>query len=216
MDGDAVIDDADARDVVRRGYDALSLRYRTDDAPAGQYTPWIDELQRRLPPSARVLDVGCGCGIPVARDLATAGHRVTGVDLSDVQLDRARRLVPQAEFIRDDITVLDWPARSLDAIVALYSIIHVPLSRQPGLLAAFGRWIVDDGILLLIAGSRAWTGSERGWLGGDADMWWSHADAATYRRWLTDAGFRIDDERYVPEGDGGHSLFWATQRASAA
>lgn len=213
---DAVVADADACDIVRRGYDALSLRYRADDAPAGQYAPWIADLDRRLQPAARVLDVGCGCGLPVARDLAAAGHRLTGVDLSDVQLERARRLVPQAEFVRGDVTTLDWPAASFDAIVALYSIIHVPLARQPGLLAAFGLWLAGDGVLLLTAGARAWTGSERGWLGGDTDMWWSHADAATYRGWLTDAGFRIDEESYVPEDDSGHSIFWALRQRGIA
>ena len=40
-------------------------------------------------------------------------------------------------------------------------------------------------------------------------MWWSHADVATYRRWLRQAGFVVLREEYVPEGDGGHSLFWA-------
>jgi len=40
-------------------------------------------------------------------------------------------------------------------------------------------------------------------------MWWSHADVATYRRWLGEAGFHIDREEYVPEDGSGHSLFWA-------
>jgi len=34
----------DAVDVVRRGYDALSLLYRADDADPDQYAPWIAEL----------------------------------------------------------------------------------------------------------------------------------------------------------------------------
>ena len=205
--------EGDAVDVVRRGYDALSLRYRADDAPAGQYGPWIEELLRRLPPAARVLDVGCGCGVPVARDLAAAGHRVTGVDLSGVQIERARNIVPRAKFVHGDVTTLTWPAASFDAVVALYSIIHIPLSRQPSLLAAFARWLVDNGVLLLTAGAHAWTGSERGWLGGDADMWWSHSDAETYRGWLTATGFRVDGEHFVPAGNSGHSLFWATRHA---
>ncbi|MCX5096466.1 class I SAM-dependent methyltransferase [Streptomyces sp. NBC_00365] len=55
-----------------------------------------------------VLDLGCGSGVPVARALATAGHRVTGVDISEVQIRRAREFVPQAEFIRADATDLDF------------------------------------------------------------------------------------------------------------
>ena len=40
-------------------------------------------------------------------------------------------------------------------------------------------------------------------------MWWSHADVATYRQWLTQVGFVMLREEFVPEGDGGHILFWA-------
>lgn len=194
----------------------MSHRYRDDDAPPGQYGPWIEELQRRVQPAGRVLDVGSGCGVPVARELAAAGHRVTGVDLSDVQLRRAARLVPTATFVRGDITELDWPDAEFDAVVALYSIIHVPVAAQPALLHAFARWLADDGVLLLTAGAAAWTGSEQDWLGGDAEMWWSHADTATYRTWLVDAGFAITDEHYVPDGPSGHSLFWARRLPRSA
>ncbi|MEH0424059.1 hypothetical protein [Streptomyces sp. B21-083] len=58
-------------------------------------------------------------------------------------------------------------------------------------------------------GHRAWTGVEEDWLGGGAPMWWSHADAATNREWIAQAGLTIEREEFIPEGDGGHALFWA-------
>jgi SAM-dependent methyltransferase len=203
--------DPSGPDLVRTGYDELSLRYRADDADAGGYAPWVERLRASIPAGARVLDAGCGCGVPVARDLAAAGCRVTGVDVSDVQIERARRLVPGAEFVRADLTQVDFPPGAFDAVVALYSIIHVPLDAQPALLAGFARWLEPGGVLLMTAGAQAWTGTETGWLGGSATMWWSHADAATYRGWLADAGFRIDTESFVPEGESGHSMFWAVR-----
>lgn len=198
-------------EAVRRGYDALSLRYRADDAVAGQYGPWLESLDAGLPRGAEVLDVGCGCGVPVARDLTAAGHVVTGIDVSDVQIARARTLVPAATFVRADVTALSFEPGTFDAIVALYSIIHVPLAAQPALLASFARWLRDGGALLLTAGWRAWTGTEDGWLGGTASMQWSHADVDTYRAWLTGAGFEITVEEFVPEGSSGHSLFRAVR-----
>ena len=36
-------------------------------------------------------------------------------------------------------------------------------------------------------------------------------DAATYRDWITAAGLRVEREDFVPEGDGGHALFWASK-----
>ncbi|MGH3620048.1 MAG: SAM-dependent methyltransferase, partial [Pseudonocardiaceae bacterium] len=85
-------------EVVRSGYDALSWRYRDDDADAEQYKPWIAALLDALDPGSQVVDLGCGCGVPVARDVTTAGHLVTGVDVSEVQIRRARQLVPDATW----------------------------------------------------------------------------------------------------------------------
>jgi SAM-dependent methyltransferase len=43
---------------------------------------WHDRFVEALPKSARVLDLGCGGGIPVARNLADHALRVTGIDSS--------------------------------------------------------------------------------------------------------------------------------------
>jgi 2-polyprenyl-3-methyl-5-hydroxy-6-metoxy-1,4-benzoquinol methylase len=144
----------------------------------------------------------------VARDLAAAGLAVTGVDLSDVQVERARCLVPAATFLRSDAADVSFPDGSFDAVVCLYMLIHVPLEEQPALLTRIASWLARGGVLLLTAGQWAWTGTEEDWLGGGAPMWWSHADAATYRRWLAEAGLLIEAEEFVPDGDSGHALFW--------
>ncbi|MEU4233580.1 class I SAM-dependent methyltransferase [Nonomuraea sp. NPDC026600] len=196
-------------DLVRHGYNELSSLYRGDEDDDGEYAPWLEQLHSRLPPRASVLDLGCGCGVPVARSLAAAGHDVTGVDLSDVQIERARRLVPAATFIRGDATALDLPDASFDAVVCLYTLIHLPLERQPRLIERIAAWLRPSGLLLATTGWESWTGTEDGWLGGAAPMWWSHADVATYRSWLREAGLEVISEEFVPEGDSGHALFWA-------
>ncbi|MFI7431617.1 class I SAM-dependent methyltransferase [Micromonospora sp. NPDC049836] len=204
----------DERDLVRRGYDALSYHYRSDDAEDGQYGPWLAGLHRRLPASAAVLDLGCGCGVPAARFLADAGHQVTGVDISDVQIQRARRLVPTGTFLRADASQLHLPPASFDAVICLYALIHLPLADQPRLIESIAAWLRPGGWLLATVGDSAWTGTEDNWLGGPATMWWSHADAATYRAWLQQAGLTITGEDFIPEGTSGHTLFWAQRPAS--
>ena len=194
---------------VRRGYDTASYAYRADDAESGPYANWIHRLDAALSRSSRVVDLGCGCGVPVARDLAAAGHAVVGVDISQTQIERARRLVPAGEFHCNDLTAVDFPEDSFDAAVFLYSIIHLPLDQQPVILQRVARWLRPGGVLALIAGHDAWTGSEDRWLGSDATMWWSQADSSTYRGWLEAVGFLIDEEVVVPEGPSGHTLFWA-------
>lgn len=204
------------RDLVRRGYDALSYHYRSDDADDGEYAPWLADLHRRVPAGAAVLDLGCGCGVPVARFLANAGHHVTGVDISGVQIARARRLVPTATFLRADATRIDQPPASFDAVVCLYALIHMPLADQPRLIERIAGWLRPGGWLLTTVGNTAWTGTDDNWLGGSATMWWSHADAGSYRSWLQQAGLQVATEDFVPEGGGGHALFWAQRDPVAA
>jgi len=200
---------AEQKDVVRRGYDALSRTYDEAYGAETKYGPWLTELAARLPAAAAVVDIGCGSGVPVASTLAAAGHRVTGVDLSEVQVRRARELVPAAEFIHADATTVDFAPASLDAVVSFYALIHVPLDEQPPLLARIASWLRPGGVFVATMGHTAWTGTDDDWLGGGTPMWWSHADAATNRSWLAEAGLEVTGEEFVPEGDGGAVLFWA-------
>ncbi|HUL24442.1 MAG TPA: class I SAM-dependent methyltransferase [Streptosporangiaceae bacterium] len=199
------------RQLVRRGYDAISLAYRSDDGEAasssaedaGRYAGWVAELAGLLPAGATVLDLGCGAGVPATRELADHGLRVIGVDFSAVQLARARRLVPAAGLVRADMTALHLRPASLDAVVSFYALIHVPLADQQALFPRIRDWLRPGGYLLAITGAEWWTGTEH-YLG--ADMFWDHADTATYLRWLEAAQLAPVWHRYVPEGDGGHSL----------
>jgi 2-polyprenyl-3-methyl-5-hydroxy-6-metoxy-1,4-benzoquinol methylase len=86
------------QEVVRLGYDQLSASYRSDDADPEEYRGWTDELLGALPLGSRVLDVGCGNGVPVARRLVGGGHQVTGLDISERRIVRARKLVPVRHF----------------------------------------------------------------------------------------------------------------------
>lgn len=40
-----------------------------------------------------------------------------------------------------------------------------------------------------------------------------HADAATNRKWIAAAGLTVEREEFLPEGEGGHALFWAHRPA---
>ncbi len=202
----------DAKEVIRAGYDAVSRAYRGDkeDGGCALYHAWLDELTPLLPQGSAVLDLGCGNGIPVARRLAAEGFAVTGVDFSPVQVERARRLVPQARFLCADMIRLVFPEGRFSAILSLYSIIHVPLEEQQSLFWAMRQWLMPGGALMAIVGSTLWVGEEQNWLGvPGATMRWSHADAATYESWLAGNGFHVRWTRFIEEGDGGHTLVLA-------
>lgn len=204
----------DPKSVVKAGYDKVSLAYREDDPdPTSEsyrkYESWVKELSPKLKPGGEVLDLGCGCGVPVTKMLSER-FQVTGVDISPVQIQRARELAPKATFVCDDMCNLEFKQGQFDAIVSLYAIIHVPLKEQSPLLKTISRWLKPNGHFLLCAGSRHWTGEEADWLGvAGGRMYWSHADRDTYIKWLKEAGFRIVWDRFVPEGKGGHTLVLA-------
>lgn len=203
--------DPDPKDIVRTGYDQVSYAYRGDeeDERCQQYHGWLDELLPLIPispgESLRALDLGCGNGVPVARKLAQT-FAVTGVDLSPVQIERARRNVPEAAFLCQDMTRLDFPADHFALITAFYSIIHVPLAEQPALLRSIFGWLRPGGLFMSTLGFTPWTGTEDNWLEAGGRMYWSHAGEKEYLDWLKSAGFIIRWTRFIPEGSGGHVL----------
>lgn len=209
---------ADQTARVRVGYNVLSRAYRgdtADEATQRQYDDWLGQVRDRAPSGGDVLDLGCGNGIPAAKWLSDNGFRVTGVDVSDTMVERARELVPEATFLRGDMTEVgevDFEASTFDAVVSFYALIHVPVADQADVIARAAGWLRQGGIFVATVGHTAWTGLEQDWLGGGNDMWWSHPAAATYRAWIESAGLTVDDERFVAEGTGGHTMFVATRR----
>jgi SAM-dependent methyltransferase len=205
--------------VARHGWNRASTIYRPGRRATDvfghtfeEHEAWLRPLFHVLAPGSEVLDLGCGCGVPDAR-LLSERFRVTGVDLSDVQIGRAKRLVPGARFIRADLTEVRFRPGTFGGIVCLYALLHVPLDEQRPLLTRMYRWLSPGGVVLLTTGDVEFTGVEETWIGSNAAMYWSHADIAAYERWLLDAGFEILRRTHLPEGPNGHALFLARRRA---
>ncbi|MCI4347902.1 MAG: class I SAM-dependent methyltransferase [Thermoplasmata archaeon] len=206
-------------EIVREGWNRLSRIYRPVRSHGDctghlnrEYRDWLAPILRGLPGGSRVLDLGCGNGSPTAR-LLSEKFQLTGVDISDVQVRRARALVAHARFLRADMTRVRFPAGSFAGVVVLYSMIHVPVRKQRPLLRRIYRWLGPGGLLLAIVGRTAWTGRESQWLGVKGEMYWSHTDASTYQQWLREIGFHVIRRRFIPEGESGHELFLARRPA---
>ncbi len=199
---------ASQRDLVRRGYDAISRAYRDDEGTANpdHYERWVDNLAQLMQPHAKVLDLGCGAGVPATKLLTDRNLDVLGLDISAVQIERARKLVPGATFQQTDMVTWEHAPASFDAVVSFYALIHVPLQDQRNLLPKIRRWLRPDGYLLAIVGFERWTGIEE-YFG--AEMFWDHADRETYLAWLTKAGLAPVWDRFVPAGSVGHTLVLA-------
>jgi SAM-dependent methyltransferase len=211
MEPDRQIDDA--KRIVREGYDLISEAYRDDlgNANVG-YPKWLQtHLLPRLRPASSVLDLGCGNGIPTARILAEH-HRVTGVDISPVQIARARMLVPGVTFIEADMASVEFSVAAFDAVVSFFALIHVPLEEQREILARVSTWLRPGGFFLATVGDQAWTGL------GDfygTTMYWSHTNLAGYRAWLAQVGIDVLANEFIPEDPhGGHQLLLGRRRVA--
>ena len=196
--------------TVEEGYDRVAESYLGSKNPEDPTTlAALEELTRDLPPGAAVLDLGCGAGVPVTRWLADHRFAVTGVDFSARQLELARRLVPAASFIKADMTEISFPAESFAAVVAFYSIIHVPRVEHPALLRKIHRWLEPGGGFLAIWALGAWEGEEKDWEGWGAAMRWSHYGEEANLRMLREAGFEVASaEARTGKGTGNDEETW--------
>ncbi|MFG2223791.1 class I SAM-dependent DNA methyltransferase [Streptomyces sp. NPDC050161] len=134
-------------------FDAIGDRY--DEAfphKDGQLSSgaWLAD---ELPPDSRVLDIGCGTGLPTARQLSDAGHRVVGVDLSPAMVELAGDNVPKAEFHRLDIADLRGGrlggAGSFDGIAAFFTLLMLPRAEIPYALRMLHDLLRPGGLLAL-------------------------------------------------------------------
>lgn len=202
---------AAAKRLVARGYDRIAGDYLASKTPLGPETEaLLLALTAGLDRDARVLDLGCGAGVPVTRWL-TERFRVTGVDLSAAQLALARQHLTGASLLRADMGTVAFASASFDAVLSLYAIIHLPREEQPALLASIARWLRPGGRFLATWAIGEWEGREENWLDWGAPMWWSHYDEATNLRLLRDAGFAIDR---AERREGAEHWLWVLCRAT--
>lgn len=139
---------AEAFDAIGQHYDD-AFPHKDGQLAAGR------RLAEALPPGSRVLDVGCGTGLPTTRQLIDAGHRVLGIDLSSGMLDLARKNVPapDAEFRRADLAQLraegpDSVGR-FDGIAAFFVLLMLPRAEIPYALRLLHGLLRPGGLLAL-------------------------------------------------------------------
>lgn len=128
-------------------FDALGAEYERAFAGSAAHRASLDRLLEHLAPGSRVLDVGSGTGVPTARRLAGAGHRVVGVDVSPVMTALAAGQVPDAEFRCGDIREMAWGDGEFDAACVYFSMLQMARGEQRELLGRLARSVRPGGLL---------------------------------------------------------------------
>jgi ubiquinone/menaquinone biosynthesis C-methylase UbiE len=140
--------------IIQQGYDQIADTYRewSQTVRLEEREKYTSYLLDHLPQGANVLDLGCGAGKPTTQHLA-ARFRVTGVDISGVQIKLARKNVAGTRFIQSDIGKLDFPPNSFNGVCAFYVFKHFPREELPamlgtivGLLPPVGLFVASCGV----------------------------------------------------------------------
>ena len=195
----------DPKQLVEQGYDRIAARYLAWSGPSPARIRYLQKILHRLPQGAEILELGCGAGVPGTRLLLEHGARVMAVDISAAQIALAREHIPAATLIRADMMSLAFAPASFDAIIALYSLIHLPRAEQSEVLTRVADWLRPGGWVLANFGVSDNPGFiDPDWLG--APMYWSGYDAATNREMISRVGLTILEAEVCWDDEDGNSV----------
>ena len=108
---------------------------------------FLTPIAEKLKPGATILDIGCGSG----RDLLwfrQRGFEVVGFERSPDLAGLARKNVG-CEVIEGDFGTYDFSQLSVDAIMLVGALVHLPHNKVPEVLNSINRALKDDGIIFL-------------------------------------------------------------------
>ena len=165
----------------------------------------VEALLARLPTAARVLDVGCGTGLPSAHQLVAAGCEVTGIDISPMMIDLARRNVPGATFLHRDALTIDSTLGVSTLRSRSSPCFMLPRRRIAQTLTQLRASLVPDGLLAVAMVEADLDDVELPFLGQPIRLTGWPRDQL--RQVLADAGFTVETEdvrSYAPATPDAH------------
>ena len=197
----------DKKRIVSVGYDIAAEKYLAERHENLEEMKFLPEFSSLIPKGGKVLDAGCGAGLPFTKYLSER-FDVIGIDISEKQIELAKANVPGAQFLVKDMTQLDFPDNHFDGILAYYSIIHIPREENEGLFLNFYQMLKSKGVVLLCLTAT----DEPEYINEDffgAKMYWSGYDSETNLKMLEAAGFELIWSKIVDDslGEEGKHLF---------
>lgn len=220
---------------LEASYDAIAKRYNDWTIPhTAERLRYLDKLLDHLPKqtssiteAVSVLELGCGAGVPVTQKLLSyPNFSVVANDLSSVQLALARanlRIDPKADDSRlkllpGDMLALDFEPAAFNAVVAMYSISHLPRSEQVDMLAKIAAWLKPGGWLLanfsaqesLGNEAQSWLDEKKGWV-----YWSSWGSEGTLAK-VKEAGLEVVVQETLDDVVDDSVFLWMLARKSGS
>ncbi len=169
---------------------------------------WIERFTSLIPPGGAVLDLGCGSGEPIGRQLVAHGLAVTGVDASATLIDVCRARMPEQTWIVGDMrqVALD---RRFDGVIAWHSFFHLPWDDQRRMFDVFVAHSAPRAALMFTSGPAH--GEAIGRFQGER-LYHASLGPDEYRRLLTNAGFEVVDHVAEDPTSNGDTIWLARRR----
>jgi len=134
-----------------REYDLIAGWYASERV-SQTGVPEATELAHSISTGGRILDIGCGNGIPITRALLKAGHRVVGLDSSIEMLARFRANCPQTPAVRGIVQNSPFADNSFDAAVAWGVMFHLNPDDATTAIASVSRVLKPGARFLFTSG----------------------------------------------------------------
>jgi 2-polyprenyl-3-methyl-5-hydroxy-6-metoxy-1,4-benzoquinol methylase len=136
----------------RLSYNAIAKDWDTARSTIFHYEPaFLERLLLDLHPPAKILDLGCGTGRPIAEYLLKRGFRVTGVDQAEGMLALARLRFPEGRWLHSAMETFE-PDEEYDSAVIWDSLFHVPRENIEPILRKVVRCLRPGARLMLTVG----------------------------------------------------------------
>lgn len=168
---------------------------------------WLDRFMNPLPANGRILDIGCGNGMPIADYFIRQGFQVTGVDSSPQMIDRCLQRFPEQRWVVADMRSLAL-ADTFDGLIAWDSFFHLTRDAQRRMFNIFRQHTNSMATLMFTSGTS--NGEAIGSFEGEALY---HASLAPeeYRQLLQEQGFSVV-KTVIEDPDCGGRTVWLAQR----
>jgi SAM-dependent methyltransferase len=130
-------------------YNDIAMEFADDWYANDGLLPTLKQFLALLPPSPKVLDLGCGAGYESMR-LRRLGAAVTGVDFSEEPIRIAREKNPDIRFEIGDFRYLSPDLGRFDGIAAIASLIHIPDSELELVFTSMKSVLTENGFAMII------------------------------------------------------------------
>jgi ubiquinone/menaquinone biosynthesis C-methylase UbiE len=162
-------------------------------------------LVTTLPPGARVLDIGCGNGLPITKALLAADVQVVGIDSAPKMLARFRLNLPATHAVRGIAQALPFADTTFDGAVAWGVMFHLPQAEEIEVIASVARVLRPGGSFLFTAGDVMDDSGDHIDIMNGVEFHYYSFTMEGYRRVLVDHGLDLVDF-HKDKGENGYYL----------